>query len=171
MTMQRTANLLGALALALADDLKAETEARAEHGATAPAALATLGFYPGEPIEALARTLGLSHSATVRLIDRLARDGLVERRGGADARSAALHLTPRGEARSQSILEGRHRVLAEALDLLSAEERAALTGLVEKLLAGLTRDRQHADHVCRLCDERICPEQSCPVECAVTRPR
>ena len=168
MSEDRTANLLGALALGLADALVRETELRAEHGATAPAALVTVGFYPGEPIDGLARTLGLSHSATVRLVDRLAKDGLLERRGGADGRISALHLTRRGQARRRAILQGRRRVLAEVLDGVSADERAALTGLMERLLAALTRDRQHADHICRLCDERVCPGETCPVECAVT---
>ena len=59
-------------------------------------------------------------------------------------------------------------MLAEALDPLSADERTALSGLIERLLGALTRDRRHADHICRLCDERVCPGDTCPVECAVT---
>ena len=168
MNDDRTANLLGALALGLTDALVHETEIRAEHGAAAPAALVSVGISPGESIDGLANTLDLSHSATVRLVDRLAADGLVERRGGADRRTTALHLTRRGQARRRAILRGRRRVLAEALDPLSADERTALSGLTERLLGALTRDRRHADHICRLCDERVCPGDTCPVECAVT---
>ena len=167
MTDDRTANLLGALALALADALNHEAAMRAEHGAAAPAALVTIGFYEGDSIDALAHVLDLSHSATVRLIDRLQKDALVERRGGPDGRTSALHLTRRGKARVRSILDGRRRVLGNALSPLSTDEHAALTGLMEKLLSGLTRDRRHADHICRLCDERVCPGETCPVECAV----
>ena len=36
MSIDRTANLLGALALALTDRMTEETETRAEHGAAAP---------------------------------------------------------------------------------------------------------------------------------------
>ncbi|TQV78063.1 MarR family transcriptional regulator [Exilibacterium tricleocarpae] len=168
MNKDRTANLLGALALGLTDALNRETEMRAEHGATAPAALVTVGFHPGESIDGLSRTLGLSHSATVRLVDRLTKDGLFERRGGADGRTSALYLTRRGQARRRAILQGRRRLLTEVVGPLSDDERAALTGLMERLLNALTRDRQHADHICRLCDERICPSETCPVECAVT---
>lgn len=164
---ERTANLLGALALALADALNHEAELRAQHGAAAPAALVTIGFYEGDSIDALARVLNLSHSATVRLVDRLERDALVERRDGPDGRTSALHLTRRGKARMRSILDGRRRVLNDALGPLSSDEHAVLTGLTEKLLSGLTRDRRHADHICRLCDERVCPGETCPVECAV----
>ena len=170
MNNHRTANLLGALVLALADNLKTETDARAEHGSAAPAALVTIGFYPGESIDSLAKTLNLSHSATVRLVNRLAANGLLERRGGANGRTSALHLTRRGKTRKRSILDGRRRVLTDALRPLSAEERDLLTGLMEKLLGALTRDRQHADHICRLCDERVCPGETCPVESAASKP-
>ena len=70
----------------------------------------------------------------------------------------------------QSILDGRRRVLTEALSPLSAAERALLTGLMEKVLGALTRGRKHADNICRLCDERVCPAETCPVECAAGKP-
>ena len=168
MNDDRTANLLGALALALTDALRQETEAQATLGAGAPAALVTIGIDPGGSIHTLAAVLGLSHSATVRLVDRLAADGLVERRAGADGRTLALHLTPPGRERRQQILDGRRRVLGDALAALSAPERDTLTRLTEILLSGLTQGRQHADHICRLCDEDVCPRETCPVEGAVT---
>ena len=168
MNKARSANLLGALVLALADDLIHETETRAQQGAAAPAALVSLGVSPGESIEELARTLGLSHSATVRLVDRLAQAELLERRVGLDKRTSALHLTRKGHARRRAILQGRNRLLTEALSPLSEEEQIILTELMETLLRGLTRDRQHADHICRLCNEEICPGETCPVECSVT---
>lgn len=166
MSEERTANLLGALALALTDTLTEVTTVRAERGAGAPAALVLVGFYPGQSIDSLSRTLELSHSATVRLVDRLVGDGLLERRGGADGRTTALHLTRKGRARADSILDDRCRALTGALGPLSAKERAHFTQLLEKILSALTRDRRHADHICRLCDERACPADDCPVECA-----
>lgn len=46
----------------------------------------------------LADQLGLSRSATTRLVDRLESDGLVERRAcGSDRRGTYVALTPRGE--------------------------------------------------------------------------
>lgn len=168
MTGDRTANLLGALALALTDRLIEETETRAKHGAAAPAALVSIGVAPGEPIDRLARTLALSHSATVRLIDRLAADGLVARRSLPDGRAVGLHLTRTGAARRKAILEGRRRILDEALAPLSAKQQDSLTTLVETLLGRITSGRQSADHICRLCDEDACPQDSCPVECAVS---
>ena len=169
MSIDRTANLLGALALALTDRMTEETETRAEHGAAAPAALVSVGADPGLSVGGLAQTVGLTHSATVRLVDRLARDGLVERRGGMDGRSVGLHLTRRGNARRRALLKGRHQILSEALAALTVEDQAALTPLIEALLDAMTRDRQQADHICRLCDEDVCPEATCPVEGAARR--
>ncbi|UEX77642.1 MarR family winged helix-turn-helix transcriptional regulator [Sediminicurvatus halobius] len=170
MTDDRTANLLGALALALADSMSQEAETRAAHGAAAPAAIVSVGVAPGCSIDALARTIGLSHSATVRIVDRLAADGLVERRGGADRRAVGLHLTRRGVARRRAILKGRAEILTRALGPLSEEDRAALTAHLETILGAFTRDRRHADHICRLCDEDVCPHERCPVERAVSKP-
>ena len=58
------------------------------HEASAPAALAALeGYLGGEPIDALAQTLGLTHSGAVRLVDHLCAAGLAERRRGAGGRA------------------------------------------------------------------------------------
>ena len=169
MNEERTANLLGALALALTDRITSEAETRAQHGAAAPAALVSIGADPGLSIGSLATVINLTHSATVRLVDRLAVNQLVERRAGADERSVGLHLTRRGGARRRLILKGREQVLSGALAVVSEEDRAALTLIVERLLEALTQDRENADHICRMCDEDVCPEAACPVEFAVKR--
>ncbi|MGP1397598.1 MAG: MarR family winged helix-turn-helix transcriptional regulator [Inquilinaceae bacterium] len=169
MNDERTANLLGALALALTDRMTEEAETRAEHGAAAPAALVSVGADPGLSVGALAQVIGITHSATVRLVDRLAGDGLMERRAGVDGRSVGLRLTRRGAARRRAILSSRRQVLSEALAALPEDGHAVLTPLIETLLAAMTKDRRQADHICRLCDEDVCPEATCPVECAALR--
>src|SRR5689334_16992466 len=89
----RTGNLLGALALALSDAMTEVTEQCAHHGAAGPGALVSIANYPAISIERLRRVLHLSHSGTVRLIDRLVADDLVARSPGADQRSVSLQLT------------------------------------------------------------------------------
>ena len=60
------ANLLGALALAVADRLREAMEhSDDELAASEPATLVTLAHYPGQSIVALGGTLGLTHSGTV----------------------------------------------------------------------------------------------------------
>lgn len=173
MTQDRTANLLGALALALTDRMTEEAETRAEHGAAAPAALVSIGVDPGLSVTALARTVGLTHSAAVRLIDRLVEDGLAERRAAAgaraDGRAVGVCLTRRGAVRRQAILSGRGKVLSDVLAILPAKDQGALTALIETLLGAIPQGREQADHICRLCDESICPAAICPVECAARR--
>jgi uncharacterized membrane protein/DNA-binding MarR family transcriptional regulator len=117
----------------------------------------------GLSIEKLRQPLGLSQSATVRLVDSLVADGLARRSPGPDGRTISVHLTRAGRSRARSVLVGRADPWSALADL-SQTERDALTGLLEKVLAGLTTDRTHADQICRLCDYSTCPQQDCPVE-------
>jgi DNA-binding MarR family transcriptional regulator len=163
MSASRTSNLLGALAVALSDALTEVTERGARHGAAAPAALVTIADEAQISIERLRQVLQLSHSGAVRLIDRLAADGLVERRSGRDQRSVSLVLTSAGRKAAAAVLAERQAVLDRTLAGLTAAERRSLTPLVEKLLAGVSAGRRSADHICRLCDTSVCPLSDCPV--------
>ena len=163
MSASRTSNLLGALAVALTDALTEVTERGARHGAAAPAALVTIADEPRISIERLRHVLQLSHSGAVRVIDRLAADGLVERQSGRDQRSVSLLLTPAGREAATAVLAERQAILDHALAGLTAAERRALTPLVEKLLAGISAGRHSAEHICRLCDTSVCPLSDCPV--------
>ena len=77
-TLDRTGNLLGALSLALADrtaDSVSGAAARSISGAAALSAL--LHFLDRPSVDLLRQVLGLTSSGTVRLVDRLEREGLV----------------------------------------------------------------------------------------------
>src|SRR3954469_13178902 len=90
-----TPQTFGALVLAVGDRVRESIEAVAGQGAAGPAALAARdGLAGGGSIDSLRRILGITHSGAVRLVDRLAAAGLVERRIGADARAVSIHLTP-----------------------------------------------------------------------------
>jgi MarR family transcriptional regulator, negative regulator of the multidrug operon emrRAB len=161
MDHERTLNLLGALALSLVDGVSAVAEAEAGHGET-PGALVTLGSEPGLSINALRQALSLSHPGTVRLIDRLETQGLVDRRSGADGRTLALFLTQAGQEKRQAILMARKQQLQLAIAPLTLPERQQLTQLLEKMLDATTTSAQRAWAICRLCDIETCPD--CPVE-------
>jgi MarR family transcriptional regulator, negative regulator of the multidrug operon emrRAB len=164
--MDRTANLLGAAALLLSDAvLAAATEAAGRSGA-AGAALSWLAQEPACGIEQLRRPLGLSQSATVRVVDALEADGLARRSPGLDARSIRVELTAAGRRAARAVQRRRASVVDVALASLSASEQATLTGLLEKMLAALTTDGDHAERVCRLCDWTSCPDPLCPVGAA-----
>jgi DNA-binding MarR family transcriptional regulator len=160
----RTANLLGAFALAVTDRMTAGFATADDAGPSRAAALLTLASFPGPSIEGLRRTLGLTHSATVRLVDGLAAAGQVERRPAADGRAVALRLTPAGKRAAAGLAQARRHPLTETLANLHAPERRALEALLERLLAALTDGRERADRICRLCEIDCCPQARCPVE-------
>jgi DNA-binding MarR family transcriptional regulator len=162
----RTANIVGALALALADSLLREAQDEAPEQGPAAAAISLLRHEPGMSIDRLRRALRLSHPGAVRLVDRLAADGLVVREiSERDRRAVALKLTETGLETCTKIRASRLGSLARALDVLDEEERATLGRLAEKMLRGLVESVDHAYTVCRLCDET-----ACPVDSALVRP-
>ena len=116
----RTANLLGALALTLSDRAGAAVHAGAGVSGSDAAALVTLRNYAeGEPLDLLRRALALSHPAVVRLADRLQARGLVERhRSDRDGRAVALRLTAAGRRAADAALAARADAIAAALDTL-----------------------------------------------------
>jgi MarR family transcriptional regulator, negative regulator of the multidrug operon emrRAB len=166
MADDRLANLLGVTAMAAADRLRAAVEDDLGHGGAAPAVLVHLDAYPGESIEALRRVLAISQPATVRAVDRLAEEGLVERRPGRDRRTLALFLTARGRRAARRVLAGRAASLRAMLAVLDEDERARLLPLLERLASGLAVDRSGALTVCRMCDRAACGQQQhgCPLD-------
>ena len=162
-------NLLGALSLALSDAQADAARRASDLSPSACAALVSLGPYPGTTIGALARILGLSHSVAVRLTEALAAGGLVERGRGSDRRQVSLRLSPAGESLRSAILQARAAALGDVLAGLSPRDRQHLGAVTAALLTGLTRSRDGADHICRLCDEDVCPSDRCPVECEAVR--
>ena len=161
----RLANLLGALALEASGALERATRPVVGQAGAAAAALVTVAAHPGRTIEALRAPLGLSQPGAVRLVERLAGAGWVERTGPGGRRGLALELTAEGEAVLDEMLGARRAALAELLGPLDAGEREQLTRLLEKLLAARSGGRRDLERLCRLCEWRICDH--CPVAGAV----
>jgi DNA-binding MarR family transcriptional regulator len=129
-------------------------------GGAVPAALVTIDAYPHRSIEQLRSALGISQPGTVRLVDRLEREGWAQRKAG-DGRALAVALTPAGRRVVARLLAARDEALGEVLEPLGPAERDQLTPILEKLLAARTRERQDLEHLCRLCRRSVC--ESCPV--------
>ncbi|WP_195210376.1 MarR family winged helix-turn-helix transcriptional regulator [Actinomarinicola tropica] len=162
----RAENLLGALATSLSDEIDRVTTDAAGHGASGPAALSLLMRRPGCTIEVLRSHIGLSHSATVRLVDRLVDDGLVVRRPGGDDREVAVHLTARGRRRALRVHEQRRAVLGRALAGLSVSDRRHLELLLDRVLRTEAVVHEDPQTICRLCEVPVCPLRRCPVPAA-----
>jgi DNA-binding MarR family transcriptional regulator len=143
------------------------TEAAAGMSGPLPAALASLHEWAGgRTVDTLAGGLRLSHSRTVRVIDRLEADGLATReRDPGDGRNVLVRLTPAGERAGQAVLAARGAALAAALDGLGPRERRALAELAERVLGGVTTGRRSAGAICRLCQSDVCGHHDgrCPV--------
>jgi DNA-binding MarR family transcriptional regulator len=161
---ERAANLLAAAGQLVADAVTARLDDELAHTASAPAALMTIAHHPGLSIERLSDALGLTQSGGVRLIDRLAADGLV-RREKLSARSLKLHLTGRGGRAVQRIEQARIAAAADLLSSLSAPQRRQLEAMLARILAARTHGEDDLRRICRLCSFDACESggRTCPV--------
>jgi DNA-binding MarR family transcriptional regulator len=159
----RLENLLGALGVAIGDSMDEAFDEACAVGDSAPAALILIHENPDTRIEALARLLALSHSGTVRLVDRLSQAGWVAREACEDKRAVVLVLTKAGEKVAERLLEGRRKSLAKALAGVGAADRKVLERLLPQMLNNLITDVRQADHTCRYCDSGACEREGCPL--------
>lgn len=159
--IDRTANLLGVVGLAVAGRIEAAGREILSHAGETPAAVVVIGYGMGPSNDQLRRILGLSHPGSVRLVDRLVADGLVVRGKARDRRAVALYLTEKGKALREALLQGRLAVIRPLLTPLTAAEQESLGGLLHKLLASMETTDQQRCNLCRLCDDRVCSD--CPI--------
>lgn len=152
----RAANVLGALALVVGDRTGDAVAAVAGHVSTAAALSALHQFLDRPTLDDLRRVLGLTPSGAVRLVDRLAEAGLVDRGPGADRRSRAVTLTPRGRQAARRIGEARAAALGELLAGLSPAELETLHGLLGRIMANVVAAKDGGAWICRLCDLEAC---------------
>jgi DNA-binding MarR family transcriptional regulator len=174
--LRRDGNVLGALSLAVADQMSDAVAAAAGQSVTAAAALSALEhFADGCSVDRLRRILGLTSSGTVRLVDRLVSVGDVRRREGPDGRTTSIELTAAGRRAARRVTAARGAVLEEALSGLSPAERADLDRLAARVLGGVVRAKLARDAggestrwTCRLCDLHACgrAEGRCPAATA-----
>jgi MarR family transcriptional repressor of emrRAB len=153
--------MLGALSIAVMDRIEQAARTVIDRGGETPAALVVIGYGDGMTNDRLRRILGLSHSGTVRLVDRLVSDDLVVRRPGRDGREIALHLTPSGIGARDGLLSSRITAITSFLDVLSPVEADRLTVLIRKLLSRQTTSELDRFTICRLCDDTVCT--ACPL--------
>lgn len=162
---ERRRNLLGAFALALADRIRSDVEAASGLNLEAAAALATVAQQPGGNVEGLRQAIGRSHSATVRIVDRLVETGLIERRPADRGPAVALTATAAGRDRAREMLAARARAIDAVLATLDPASAAAIDTILETGLSGLA-ELPAGVTVCRLCDKGVCRAGA---DCAVVR--
>lgn len=160
----RTANLLGATALAVTDLALAGATKAAGTSASGSAALVVLSASPGLSVTELGRRVGLSQPAAARMVDSLEAGGLVERRPG-PGRWVSVKPTAAGKRAARAMLAARGTPLNQIVDVLDETERKSLDELLAKLLTRLYAEVGNADRLCRLCDRAGCVHDGavCPV--------
>lgn len=152
------ANRLAACAIALSDGLF-EGE---DLSPSAIAALLSLSGGEKRTIGEIATIVGLTHSASVRLIDRLEKDWLV-RRAARRGREVNVELTARGRHRAGALAKKRSVFVTSLLSRLPDDERAALSRSVDQILSLLVPEPTAAGvRTCRFCDVNGCGP-NCPV--------
>ena len=171
---ERTNNLLAALAVAIADDVRRATERAAGRSDAVPAVLASLRWAPqGRTIDEIRQIVGLTPSGGVRVVDRMVDDGLARRGRGDDRRTVVVTLTPRGRHVARAVLAARSAAVERYLGDLGEADRARLETLAERLLTTHVRQRlierstgEHPAWTCRLCDQDACgrPAGDCPAQ-------
>ncbi|MFD4525253.1 MarR family winged helix-turn-helix transcriptional regulator [Streptomyces sp. NPDC058470] len=160
----RTANLLGAAALALSDVVVAEATRAVGTSSSGAAALVVLSTNPGLSVTELGRRVGLSQSAAARMVGGLEKQGLI-RKEASWGGWVRLQLSDLGAQAVYALLASRGDVLRQALSRLDDCEQEQLGQLLSKLLTGLYRQPGDAERLCRLCDRCACVRDraSCPV--------
>jgi MarR family transcriptional regulator, negative regulator of the multidrug operon emrRAB len=167
---RRTANLLAALIVECADRLERQGRIHPNETSSCAAALNVIGADAGCSNAALSRALGLSHTATVRLVDKLEAIGdVVSEVGAKDKRSVALRLTDQGRARAHGIVRARGSLVEAVTAVLSPAELRQLDDILDRLLKSMVEEAEDAWRICRLCDFEACPPERCPVHTEAVR--
>ena len=98
-------------------------------------ALLWLGHDGGHTMGELARRLGITEKTMTGVVDRLEREGFVQReRSATDRRVVHSNLTAEGQRVYQRLDRVLRQQMGVLLDMLDAEDRKALFRLLEKLI-------------------------------------
>jgi DNA-binding MarR family transcriptional regulator len=160
-----TSNVVVAWATAVQDELRAGMRTIGLEPRDL-AALTLVAAYDGCLLDWLRQRVDLTHSGTVRLVDRLAARGLLTR-GASSGRGVPLHLTAAGDDLLGRWGRTRDEVIDGLLGALPQSPREALVTAMAEALGTQQRARAEADSACRTCTWPACGSD-CPVDRSVT---
>ena len=141
-----TANILGALAVLIQDRVEGAWQASLDLSPMAAAALVQIENEPGCSIELVAGR---------RLVEK--------DRARKDARAQSLTLSKAGKRVAQQLHEARNQVTDDLLAGLVPAQRAALEQAIRAILYRCVEPGREADVTCRVCDDRRCRPEICPI--------
>jgi DNA-binding MarR family transcriptional regulator len=92
---------------------------------------------------------------------------LVEKdRARGDARAQSLKLSKAGKRTLQQLHATRNQVTDDLLTGLDLAQRAALEGAIRTILHRCVEPGREANVTCRVCDDRRCTPDICPIRVA-----
>lgn len=151
-----TAHLLATYAQLVTDRVTSRLEDTLGSSGQTAAAIIHLRHAPGSSITHLSEVLSLSHPGTVRLVDKLVEEGMVERAKGRDGREKRLGLTDKGVAMRNTLLQQRQEAVMEVMGALSDAEWDTMRELLARLLRSAGQGDLSRLRMCRLCDPGLC---------------
>lgn len=148
----RLVELLGAYAsITLTGRLADDTP----EGDLTPAQLGAIEYvqhHQGCSVKSLSEGLHISIPSATRLVDRLVRKALVDRReSGVDRRLVTLSLTETGLTALQAVHAAHLGRLNAAMQAFQPEERATLMAMLERFLLAALDDVRTIEGCCRHC--------------------
>jgi len=168
----QAANLLGALAIGLADRIEDAIVGSIGASASVVAALHWIHRAPGLRSEDLRQLLGISQSGAARLVSTLLAAGLVLRESSErDRRVIKLRTSELGARWVLRATLARHQALESALQHFPRAWLPRLIRMTERLLTDLAGDPLTSARICRLCEWSACRNDEtapCPVALATT---
>lgn len=159
----RDLNVIAAWAVAVSDAVRVAAESATGMTGNGPAALVAIVADPEMSIDELRRVLELTHPGAVRLVDRLADHGWVERRQG-PGRTIRLVPTTAGRKVARKLAAAREGAVSDLLNVMRSQDIHTIAGLVEPVLGEVIDDVDAMRRLCRLCDRSVCTD--CPAEAA-----
>ena len=157
--MMISANHIAAFARLVLD---CEESVQSRSSPSAVGALLTLLHQGPMSASELARVFRVRQPTAHRLVANLSAAGLVKRQAS-PGRDIRYTLSATGRRRAVEVQARRLDAVNGLLGVLSTRERAALDGLVSRILAAATEDRATARYMCRFCDHGVCDGSDCPV--------
>ena len=126
-----------------------------EDGLSSTSIAALIAIRRDEPLSIgdIAHIVGLTHSATVRLIDRLEKDWLV-RRGRRKGREVMVETTARGKRRVSNLNDALQGSVQQVLDQLPERDRKALNSGVSAFVRALVEMGQDQKRLYRFGGEQ-----------------
>jgi DNA-binding MarR family transcriptional regulator len=164
MKHDQIANIFGAMAVSTVGIMSDAMKELSSQSVGHCAAILAIVQVPGLSIDQLRQILRLSHSGTVRVVDKLVSSGLAIRSAGQDGRTVSLKATNAGRNQCRVILKRRMSELEIVLNSLSREEKSQLQAISAKLLRRSVSTVPEALRICRFCDHSVCVGRGeCPV--------